>query len=85
MRKFDQKIVGIHNSVLAGAGEQPFRINGNVLVKRLILKNQIIHTLPAAAPGTSGLLPEGGPGSRISYDHRGIQFPDINSQFQSVG
>ena len=89
MSQLDQQVVRINDRIFTFLREQPLRINGNVLVKRLILQDQIIDAFlrlftSAASSGTSALLPEGGSRPRIADNHCGIQTSDIDSQLQRI-
>ena len=85
MGQLNQQVIRIYNGIFTLHGKEPFRIYGNVLVKGLVRQDQIIDAFFSVSPCPPGLLPEGGPGSRIACEQRGIQLADVNPQFQRIG
>ena len=85
MGKFNEKIVSVHHCALALPVKKPVRIDGDILVKRQVVQDQIVGTGSAASSGSSCLLPEGSSCSRKSGEHGCVYFTDVYAQLKSIG
>ena len=78
------RVVWRDEGVLGTAVQQCVRMAHQILIERVIARDQDGERLLVAAAGPSRLLPCAGDAARIADQHRGVESSHVNAQFQRV-
>ncbi len=84
MQGLDVGVVGVDYRVLGAASEEKARVPDQVLIERLVLRDENRKGLIGPPSSSARLLPEARDGSRVPHDEASLHAADVDPQLQGV-